>query len=162
MSEETKAQREIRGVSKTVRELLTNMKYSIDYYQREYKWTTKQVQELLEDLIGRFEEDYDEAHERHEVANYGHYFLGSIVISAKNGGKFVIDGQQRLTTLTLLLIFLHNVQREREQQIHIKDMIFSEKYGKRSFNIEVEERVRCMEALFNQEDFDEADQPESV
>lgn len=162
MSEETKVQREIRGVSKTVRELLSGMKYSIDYYQRDYKWTTKQVQELIEDLIGRFEEDYEETHERHEVAKYGHYFLGSIVISAKNGQKFVIDGQQRLTTLTLLLIFLHNVQRDREEQVHIKDMIFSEKYGKKSFNIEVEERIRCMEALFNQEPFDGTDQPESV
>jgi uncharacterized protein with ParB-like and HNH nuclease domain len=156
------AQREIRGVSKTVRELLSGVKYSIDYYQREYKWTTKQVQELIEDLIGRFEEDYDEAHERYQVSSYGHYFLGSIVISAKNGGKFVIDGQQRLTTLTLLLTFLHNAQRDHDEQVNVKDMIFSEKYGKRSFNIEVEERVRCMEALFNQEPFNETDQPESV
>lgn len=162
MSEENKAQREIRGVSKTVRELLSGTKYSIDYYQRDYKWTTKQVQELIEDLVGRFEEDYDERHERPEVAKYGHYFLGSIVISAKNGQKFVIDGQQRLTTLTLLLIFLHNVQRSRDEQVNIKDMVFSEKYGKKTFNIEVEERVRCMEALFNQESFDGIDQPESV
>ena len=87
MSEETKVQREIRGVSKTVRELLSGTKYSIDYYQRDYKWTTKQVQELLEDLIARFEEDYEEHHERQEVVNYGHYFLGSIVISAKDGKK---------------------------------------------------------------------------
>lgn len=162
MSNDNQTQREIRGVSKTVRELLSGVKYSIDYYQRDYKWTTKQVQELIEDLIGRFEEDYDEVHDRPEVARYGHYFLGSIVISAKNGQKFVIDGQQRLTTLTLLLIFLHNVQRDREEQVHIKDMIFSEKYGKKSFNIEVEERVHCMEALFNQDAFDGTDQPESV
>ena len=159
---EQQTQREIRGASKTVRELLSGMKYSIDYYQREYKWTTKQVQELLEDLIGRFEEDYDEAHERFQVSNYGHYFLGSIVISAKNGGKFVIDGQQRLTTLTLLLIFLHNVQRDRDEQVNVKDMVFSEKYGKKSFNIEVQERLQCMEALFNQEPFDDTDQPKSV
>ena len=162
MSNDNQTQREIRGVSKTVRELLSGVKYSIDYYQRDYKWTTKQVQELIEDLIGRFEEDYDETHERHEVAKYGHYFLGSIVISAKNGQKFIIDGQQRLTTLTLLLIFLHNVQRDREEQVNIKDMIFSEKYGKKTFNIEVEERVLCMEALFNQEAFDGTEQPESV
>ncbi len=162
MSEDTKVQREIRGVSKTVRELLSGTKYSIDYYQRDYKWTTKQVQELLEDLIGRFEEDYDESHERQEVVGYGHYFLGSIVISAKDGKKLIIDGQQRLTTLTLLLIFLHNVQRDRPTQVNIKDLIFSEKFGKKTFNIEVEERVRCMDAIFSQESFDTTDQPESV
>lgn len=162
MSEETKVQREIRGMSKTVRLLLNGVKYSIDYYQREYKWTTKQVQELLEDLIGRFEEDHDDANERKAVRGYGHYFLGSIVISAKDNKNYVIDGQQRLTTLTLLLIFLHNIQRERPNHVVIKDLIFSEKYGEKTFNLEVEERTRCMEALLNQESFDDADQPESV
>ena len=94
-----------------MRTLLSGVKYSIDYYQREYKWETKQVNELIEDLTGRFLEDHDDSHEREAVASYGHYFLGSIVISAKNGHKFIIDGQQRLTTLTLLLIYLHNIQR---------------------------------------------------
>ena len=42
------------------------------------------------------------------VADYGHYFLGSIIISDKHGQKFIIDGQQRLTTLTLLLIYLQH------------------------------------------------------
>ncbi len=162
MSEEQKTQREIRGVSKTVRELLSGVKYSIDYYQREYKWTTKQVQELIEDLIGRFNEDHDDSYEREAVASYGHYFLGSIVISAKNGHKFIIDGQQRLTTLTLLLIFLNNVQRDRATQVNVKDLIFSEKFGKKSFNLDVPERDRCMEALFNQEVIDSTDQQESI
>jgi uncharacterized protein with ParB-like and HNH nuclease domain len=162
MSDEAKNPREIRGMSKTVRHLLSGVKYSIDYYQREYKWTTKQVQELLEDLIGRFEEDHDDANERKAVRGYGHYFLGSIVISAKNGQNYVIDGQQRLTTLTLLLIFLHNMQRERTDQVIVKDLIFSEKYGEKSFNLDVTERMRCMEALLNQEAFDDTDQPESV
>jgi hypothetical protein len=155
-------QREIRGVSKTVRELLTGVKYSIDYYQREYKWETKQVQELIEDLVVRFNQDHDDLNDRTEVANYGHYFLGSIVISVKNGQKFIIDGQQRLTTLTLLLIFLNNNQRGREIQVNVKDMIFSEKYGKKSFNLDVPERTRCMEVLFNQESLDATDQPEAI
>ncbi len=40
--------------SKSVRELLDGVKYTIDYYQREYKWETKQVKELLEDLESKF------------------------------------------------------------------------------------------------------------
>ena len=162
MSEEIKAPREIRGVSKTVRELLGGVKYSIDYYQREYKWTTKQVQELIEDLITRFNQDHDDSYDREAVAGYGHYFLGSIVISAKNGQKYVIDGQQRLTTLTLLMIFLHNTQQGRVEQVNIKDLIFSEKYGKRSFNLDIPERATCMDALFKQEPFDATGQIESV
>ena len=41
---------EILGKAKTVRELLKGVKYSIDYYQREYKWETKQIRELIDDL----------------------------------------------------------------------------------------------------------------
>jgi uncharacterized protein with ParB-like and HNH nuclease domain len=162
MSEEVKIRREIRGVSKTVRELLSGVKYSIDYYQREYKWTTKQVQELIEDLITRFNQDHDDAYDREAVASYGHYFLGSIVISSKGGQKFVIDGQQRLTTLTLLLIFLHNTQKGRNEQVNIKDLIFSEKYGKRSFNLDIPERAAYMDALFSQKPYDSDSQIESV
>jgi hypothetical protein len=65
--------------------LLANRKYSIDYYQREYKWQRKQITELLEDLAAKFLDSYVPQHERRAVANYGHYFLGSIVISDKAG-----------------------------------------------------------------------------
>jgi len=44
--------REILGKAKTVRELLKGVKYSIDYYQREYKWHEKQIRELVDDLRG--------------------------------------------------------------------------------------------------------------
>jgi len=162
MNPEFSEQREIHGIARNIRELLDGQKYSIDYYQREYKWQTKQVEELINDLANRFLEDYEESHSREAVAGYGHYFLGSIVISNKHGQKFIIDGQQRLTTLTLLLIFLHHLQGGREEQIDVKDMVFSTKYGRRSFNLDVPERQRVMEALLKGEDFDLANQPESV
>lgn len=154
--------REILGDAKTIRQLLSGNKYSIDYYQREYKWQTKQVQELLEDLADKFLNDFERTHERLAIESYGHYFLGSIIISQKQGKKFIIDGQQRLTTLSLLLIFLHNLQRERSDQVKLNDLIFSEKYSQKSFNLDVEERNACMEALFNQTPFDDTEKPESV
>ena len=43
---------------------------------------------------------------RSAVGRYGHYFLGSVIISQKDGQNFIVDGQQRLTTLTLLLTYL--------------------------------------------------------
>ncbi len=162
MNPEFSEQREIHGIARNIRELLDGQKYSIDYYQREYKWQTKQVEELINDLANRFLEDYEDSHSREAVAGYGHYFLGSIVISNKHGQKFIIDGQQRLTTLTLLLIFLHRLQNRRDEQVDVKDMIFSTRYGRRSFNLDVPERQRVMEALFKGEDFDPANQPESV
>lgn len=118
--------------------------------------------ELLGDLAGKFLECYEEGHDRGAVADYGHYFLGSIIVSDKDGQKFIIDGQQRLTTLTLLLIYLHHQLQDVGQKGQIADLIFSQKYGRRSFNLDIPERTVCMEALYAGKDFPQADPPESV
>lgn len=154
--------KEIRGDAKSIRGLLSGSKYSIDYYQREYRWEKKQITELIDDLAEKFSESYEPSHERDEVEKYGHYFLGSIIISDKDGRKFIIDGQQRLTSLTLLLIQIYQRLDEDEQKTQLADLIFSQKFGKRSFNLDVPERNDCMEALFTGSLFDDQDQPESV
>jgi uncharacterized protein with ParB-like and HNH nuclease domain len=153
--------KEIRGDAKTIRQLLNGAKYAIDYYQRDYKWQTKHVQELLDDLSARFLEDHQIGHERSQVEKYGHYFLGSIIISDRDGLKYIIDGQQRLTTLTLLLIYLHNLQKTHADRVQVSELIFSEKFSRRSFNIDVPERNPCMEALFTGAPLDESSQNES-
>ena len=73
-----------------------------------------------------------------------------------------MDGQQRLTSLTLLLIYLRNLQQERSEQVNVDELIFSEKFGQKSFNLDVDERRPCMEALFEGAPFDVTDLPESV
>src|SRR5258708_6483316 len=120
--------REIRGDAKTIRQLLGGARYAIDYYQREYKWQTRQVAELINDLSSKFIDSYDPGDDRKAVANYGHYFLGSIIISDKDGHKYIIDGQQRLTTITLLLIFLHHRLTEHDQKGQLSELIFSQRY----------------------------------
>lgn len=140
--------------TKSVRELLSGQKYSIDFYQREYLWERKHVQELLTDLENQFFLNYDPSHERIEVEHYSHYFLGSIVVSSRGGQRFIIDGQQRLTTITLLLIYLNNLQVEQEEQVDITSLIFSEKFGKKSFNLDIPERNQVLEALYNAETLD--------
>lgn len=162
MTNERRHSREVDGKGRTVRELLGGRKYSIDYYQREYKWQSKHVAELIEDLAGKFLESYEEGHERSAVAEYGHYFLGSVIISDKDGQKFIIDGQQRLTTLTLLLIYLQHQLDDSDQKAQIADLIFSQRYGKRSFNLDIPERTSCMEALYMGQPVDENGQSESV
>src|SRR5438034_4415980 len=134
--------REIRAEAKTVRQLLSGTRYSIDYYQREYKWQTKQVRELIEDLSDTFFDSYKPNHEREAVQRYEHYFLGSIILSSKNDRVFIIDGQQRLTTITLLLTYLQNAQGQRPDRVKLEDLIFSEKYGRKSFNLDVRSEER--------------------
>ncbi len=154
--------REIRGLAKNIRSLLGGSKFAIDYYQREYRWEKKQVTELIDDLCEKFLESHETGNERSAVEDYGHYFLGSIIISDKDGHKFIIDGQQRLTSITLLLIHIYRQLEDDEQRGQMADLIFSQKFGKRSFNLDVRERTACMEALFTGQSFDENDQPESI
>lgn len=154
--------KKIDGKGLSIRELLGAAKYQIDYYQREYRWQAKQMSELLEDLTGKFLDSYDPSDERSAVEKYGHYFLGSIILSDRDGQKYIIDGQQRLTSLTLILIYLHRSLQSDEDKKQLADLIFSQKYGKRSFNLDVPDRTPCMEALYAGESFDLSDPSESI
>ena len=152
----------IQGEAKSVAQILRGARYSIDYYQREFKWETKQVVELVSDLTSRFQESYQPGHERTAVADYPHYFLGSIIISAKGANRFVVDGQQRLTSLTLLLIHLHRLGQGRPDVAALDDLIYATKYGQKSFNLDVDDRRECMTALFEGRDVDLSAASESV
>lgn len=154
--------KKIDGEAKNIKKLLPGARYSIDYYQREYKWQTKHVRELINDLTEMFLDGYKHTDEREDVEDYPHYFLGSIILSQKNKQTFIIDGQQRLTTLTLLLIYLHNKQGDRPDRVKLENYIYSEKFGRKSFNINVDERTACMNALYNHEPFDANGYSESV
>ena len=154
--------REILGKAKTVRELLKGVKYSIDYYQREYKWHEKQIRELVDDLSDKFLEEYQPTHQRSKVGDYPHYFLGSIIISKKESVGYIVDGQQRLTSLTLLLVLLRNLQKGQATQVNVDELIFSERFGQKSFNLHVDERTPAMDALYEGQSFDVTDRPESV
>lgn len=138
----------IIGKEKSLSDLLTNKKYTIHYYQREYRWKKKQIEELIDDLTGEFYEFYKEGDSRDKVEEYGHYYLGSIVFSSGENQAAIIDGQQRLTSLTLLLIYLNNLQRKRPEKVAIDHLIFSDRHGVHSFNIHVEEREKCLDALY--------------
>jgi len=106
--------------------------------RREYRWEDKHIKELINDLTSRFLEDYEPGHERRQVEDYSHYFLGSIIIVNRDGANYIVDGQQRLTSLTLLLIYLRNLQKEGNysEQVNIDELIFSERYGEKSFNLQ--------------------------
>ncbi len=154
--------RPIEGKARSVRELLQGAKYLIDYYQREYRWEAKQVHELIDDLTEMFLEEYGPGLALEAVGDFPHYFLGSIIISQRNNQSFIVDGQQRLTTLTLLLVWLRNEQRDRDDGVDLDALIISTRLHRRTFNLEVDERADCMEALFAGKPFDPSAKSESV
>lgn len=147
---------------RTLREILEKQKFTIDYFQREYMWEKKHIEQLIADLESSFLNNYDEKHEPEEVANYSSYYLGPVVMSSKDGNKSIIDGQQRLTSLTLLLIYLNNLQKNMDEKVDVADLIYSEKFRKKTFNMQVPEREECLNALFNSETYNYTGNNESV
>ncbi len=153
---------EIKGYDRSIQELLSGGSYGIDYYQREYKWGRKQLQELVDDLTGRFLDSHQPGDDAKAVAKYGHYFLGSIVVSQNDDIRHIVDGQQRMTSLTILLIYLNNLQRDRDDGVSIQGLIYADDFGEKKFKLDVPERNDCMEALYADEPFSTEDTSESV
>lgn len=67
----------------------TDVEYIIPLYQRAYAWEDKQLTQLVEDI--------------NDVAEDANYYIGSLIVSKQCGRYEVVDGQQRLTSLYLLL-----------------------------------------------------------
>lgn len=146
----SKEDHKIDADDRNVFDVLNEQKYTVDYFQREYSWEQKHIEQLITDLTSTFLNVYAGNDQRTEVSTYNKYYLGPFVVSSKAGIKSIIDGQQRLTSLTLFLIFLNNLQKENGGKESIEPLVFSEKYGQKSFNIQVEERRRCLEQLFSE------------
>ena len=139
----------------TLETILTRGKFEVDYYQREYRWGRKQIEQMLMDFYDTFRQYYDPANHGapSEVQKYGYYYMGSIICTNDNTRQ-VIDGQQRLTSLTLLLIYLRNLQNQTTAvpylPVNIDGLIYKDSYGTMSFNLDVPERNDCMQALWDQ------------
>jgi uncharacterized protein with ParB-like and HNH nuclease domain len=144
----SKDNHKIDADDRSVFDVLNERKYKVDYFQREYSWEQKHIDQLVTDLTSTFLNVYVEGDPRTAVEHYNNYFLGPFVVSSKDGMKSIIDGQQRLTSLTLLFIFLNNLQKELGGKESIEPLVFSEKYGEKTFNLQVEERKACLEKLF--------------
>lgn len=83
----------------SLRELLERSNcFRVPLYQRSYAWGEQQIDQLLEDLYLAFKKNTDGT-----IKKEPHYYLGTLVVMQREDGVLeVVDGQQRLTTLTLL------------------------------------------------------------
>lgn len=149
---------------RSLRELLDRQSFSIDEYQREYKWDKENIDELLSDLQAKFFSQHKTGDETAAVSGYGEYFLGSIIVSKRNGKNYLIDGQQRVTSLTLLLICLYRVAEAANLPVSktMASLIFSDNYGQPKFNLDIPERLPLIQALFKGEPFSPDGKDESV
>ena len=148
MSQQLKHKIEANDTS--ISKLLKEQKFYIDYFQREYRWSDKHMKTLIEDVTETFLNAYENGDKRPKVASYQNYYLGPVVFSKnpEDGKKSIIDGQQRITSITLFLIFLNHLQKDNQEKVNISELIFSEKFGEKSFNMTDEDRHECLEALY--------------
>jgi len=94
---------ELHAYTRTISDLFSvKKKYVVPRFQREYSWTKERVSELWDDIISNMKMCND--------GNFKHeeYFIGSLVLVGddKSISMQIVDGQQRLTTLTILLSVL--------------------------------------------------------
>lgn len=150
----SKIKNKIEASDKNINDLLKDQKFFIDYFQREYRWQEKHMLTLVEDLSNAFLKSYKEGDKRSEVANYQSYYLGPVVFSMADGKNSIIDGQQRITSITLFLIFLNHLQSDSDQQVNIENLVFSEKYGEKSFNMTDKDRQLVLKGLFDEGKYD--------
>lgn len=89
----------------------TGKPYYIDFYQRDYKWKKEHIKKLLEDLFYRFNLDYraDLDNTDQTISRYYWYYLNTYVTNVYDGRTFIVDGQQRFTSITLILIKLYHL-----------------------------------------------------
>jgi uncharacterized protein with ParB-like and HNH nuclease domain len=129
-----------------------NTKYYIDFYQREYKWRKPHVESLLDDIFYKFEGEYNSNIDitPETISRFGWYYLNTYVSNQYNGKIYIVDGQQRFTTLTLILIKLYHISKELELDDRI-EWIKSKIYGTgaegKSFWMGENERAEALEDL---------------
>jgi uncharacterized protein with ParB-like and HNH nuclease domain len=149
---------------RNVQQLLQSQSFSIDEYQREYKWEKENIDELLSDLQAKFFSHYKPGDETPAVSGYGEYFIGSIIVSKRNGKNYLIDGQQRVTSLTLLLICLYRAAKAQGLPVvqTLAPLIFSDNLGQPKFNLDIPERLPVIRALFEGQAFSPDGKDESI
>jgi uncharacterized protein with ParB-like and HNH nuclease domain len=79
----------------TFRQLMGNgMRYRVPPFQRDYSWTETEWEDLWVDIEGMFEEDGEPAH-----------YMGYLVLQSSDDRQYnIIDGQQRLTTISIMVL----------------------------------------------------------
>lgn len=150
---------EVNPEKQNIDRLFSTTNYYIDFYQREYKWKDDEVKRLIDDIFCHFEQSYAkhenlDPSEVNVAARYSWYYLNTYITNKTDGRVFIVDGQQRLTTLTLMLIALyHMCGPDALKSPSLRDWLNAKIAGvgiggKRQFWMAHDKRDALMQALF--------------
>lgn len=97
----------------TLKTLLSDNKYIIPIYQRNYAWGKAEISQLIRDIKEFFTTDTDK-----------NYYIGSLVCFKRENGDFeLIDGQQRHTTISLINAVLRHWEFKEDQQKKVENTV---------------------------------------
>ena len=102
--------------------------FEIPNYQRPYCWNKENVNQLIDDIIDAIENNRDEFSD--DFDSYEPYFIGSIILCTKDskddgsGVYDVIDGQQRLTSITMLVAAIRDLVENEEYKSTLSSLIY--------------------------------------
>lgn len=151
--------------------------YRLDVYQRDYRWSDdkdyKIVTQLLIDIELRFENNLlvNSKYKKEELTliyknvneNFKAYFLNTIMLNEQGGDIFIVDGQQRLTTILLVLIKLYHIGKNNEINGMNVDKLLGEKIfeedkaGIKHFKISNKDRNEIIRKIFENEPISDPD-----
>ncbi|AZA60076.1 DUF262 domain-containing protein [Chryseobacterium indoltheticum] len=143
-------------------QVFSSTNYFIDFYQRHYKWSKDPVERLLEDIFYKFNQDYDKICEKDNSVNaetvaarISSYFLNTYVTNTIGTDVYLVDGQQRFTTLTLLFIQLYqlSIKMNSELQEWIKARVYGVSGPNKNFWVHHTKNVKTLEGLLNNKNF---------
>jgi len=136
-----------------IKELFVDEKYIIPIYQRNYAWGKKEIEQLINDI-----NDYVKDN---NLKN--NYYIGSLIVHNRNDNKLeVIDGQQRLTTLFILLNVLkiqktlqnNLIFESRIKSTNALKKISSDEYVDEDLNFHIIEAQKIIQKKLNSKDID--------
>ncbi len=112
----------LNAAASTAGELFSSNTFMVPQFQREYSWQDDEVEDFWTDLSGNITSTS--------------YFLGLVILTANEDRKVVVDGQQRIVTLTLLANALYH-EAVKRGRLALADRIQSD--FMRSINYETDE-----------------------
>jgi len=147
----------IDAKSKSLKDVLFERHYKVGYFQREYKWERNNLEDLIIDLERSFNSNWSESHTQKDVANYDRYYMGPIVLFQEDAEFSIVDGQQRLTSFILLMIYLnHKCKDILGVSNKYKGYIYSDYFGTESYNINIDERNPILDVLYNNHELNDS------
>lgn len=149
---------DVSPLNQNIDTLFSNTTYYIDFYQRQYKWDSVPVIRLLDDIFYKFTEE----HKRFAnssissdkiIIQYSWYYMNTYVtnLDKESNKLYIVDGQQRLTTLTLILIKLYHQADSFQSDLKdwIADKIVGRSGYKKTFWLNHEIHEPTLKALFD-------------